>query len=427
MSGSLAISFIGALQASVSVLLTIGVGVLASQYSILNQGTTKDISTLCVRIFLPCLLIGNLGENLSPESAIRYAPILIWALTYTLSSMVLGAILTRLLRLPSWVTPALSFNNTTPLPLLLIQPLASTGILETLLQSDTDTTSAALNRAKSYFLVGAVVSDCLTFSLGPRLLDHGEAPDPEHGERKNQAQVENSPDRMQREAQGDEANGHTDEEATEDTSLLPEYLIRRGAEAGANSYRKGKRIWGRLGPNTRWVLDLLYAFLNAPLVGAVLGAVIGLTPPIHRAFFNDSQQGGFFKAWLTSSLQNVGKIFAPLQVVVVGVKLSNCLRKMKRGEQSGTIQWQPSTIVLLMRFIIWPAISISVIYFLGTRTELLPQDPILLFALMLMPAGPPAMTISSLADITESKPEEKMAVSKLLVGLSVPISSASIF
>ncbi|KAL8849639.1 MAG: hypothetical protein Q9221_005406 [Calogaya cf. arnoldii] len=280
-----------------------------------------------------------------------------------------------------------------------------------------DTTSAALNRAKSYFLVGAVVSDCLTFSIGPRLLDHGEAPDPDHDERKNQAQVDVSPDRMQTVAQHDEANRHSNGEATEDTSLLPEYLVRRGAEARGNSHRKGKRIWDRLGPNTRSVLDLLYAFLNAPLLGAVLGAVIGLTPPIHRAFFNDSQQGGFFKAWLTSSIQNVGKIFASLQVVVVGVKLSNCLRKMKRGEESGTIQWQPSTIVLLMRFVIWPAISISVINFLATRTELLPRDPILLFTIMLMPAGPPAMTISSLADINESKPEEKMAVSKLLVSV----------
>ena len=77
MPGSLAVSFLGALQASLSVLLTIGVGVLASQFSILNQASTKELSTVCVRIFLPCLLISNLGENLSPESAIRYAPILV--------------------------------------------------------------------------------------------------------------------------------------------------------------------------------------------------------------------------------------------------------------------------------------------------------------------------------------------------------------
>lgn len=80
MSGGLTVSFLGALQASLSVLLTIGVGVLASQFNILNQGTTKELSTLCVRIFLPCLLISNLGSNLSPESSIRYAPVLVYLL-----------------------------------------------------------------------------------------------------------------------------------------------------------------------------------------------------------------------------------------------------------------------------------------------------------------------------------------------------------
>ncbi|KAL8889874.1 MAG: hypothetical protein Q9215_002910 [Flavoplaca cf. flavocitrina] len=415
MPDSLAVSFLGALQASLSVLLTIGVGVLASQFSILNQASTKELSTVCVRIFLPCLLISNLGENLSPDSAVRYASILIWALAYTISSMLLGAILTKLLTLPAWVTPALSFNNTTSLPLLLVQSLASTGILEALLMSDTDTTSAAIDRAKSYFLVGAIVSNSLTFSLGPRLLDHEDAPDPDQGEAKNQQQATNPPDSTQREEQEGQTTGHTDREATEDTSLLPEYVVRRGAEAGEHGYQKGKRVWDKLGPKSRSVLDLLYAFLNAPLLGAVIGAVIGLTPPLQQAFFNDSQHGGFFNAWLTSCIKNVGNIFAALQVIVVGVKLSNSLRKMKRGEHSGTIQWQPSTIVLLVRFVIWPVISISAIYLLATHTNVLPHDPVLLFALMLMPAGPSAMSISSLTDLNESKTEEKMAVAKFLI------------
>lgn len=228
--------------------------------------------------------------------------------------MLLGAILTRLLKLPSWVTPAISFNSTTSLPLLLIQSLSSAGILKTLLMSDTDTTSAALKRGTSYFLVAAIVSNSLSFSLGPRLLDHEETSDPDHAEGKPQSQVENSPDGAQRGQQDAQANGHSDRAATEDTSLLPEYTVRRGAEAQEHGYRKGKRVWDRLGPKTRSTLDLLYGFLNAPLLGAVVGAVIGLTPPLHRAFFDDAQQGGFFKAWLTSCIQSVGNIFAALQV-----------------------------------------------------------------------------------------------------------------
>ncbi|KAL8948422.1 MAG: hypothetical protein Q9222_005388 [Ikaeria aurantiellina] len=415
MSGSLTVSFLGALQASVSVLLTIGVGVAASQFNVLNQGTTKELSTLCVRIFLPCLLISNLGSNLSLESGIRYAPILVWSLAYTLISMLLGVILTKMLKLPSWVTPALSFNNTTSLPLLLIQSLSSTGILKSLLMSEDDTTDAALNRAKSYFLVCAIVSNSLTFSLGPRLLDHEEAPDPDQSEGKGQPRDED-PHKVSNQGEGDDqADGQANSEATENTSLLPEYVVSHGGQAKKGAYNRGKSVWDRLGPRARSTIDLLYAFLNAPLIGAITGAVIGLTPPLHKAFFDEPQQGGIFKAWLTSCIQNVGNIFAALQVVVVGVKLSKCLRKMKRGEASGRVPWLPSTIVLLMRFVIWPCISISVIYVLAVRTTVLPYDPILFFTMMLMPTGPSAMAISSVSECDDASDEDKMAISKFLI------------
>lgn len=88
---------------------------------------------------------------------------------------------------------------------------------------------------------------------------------------------------------------------------------------------------------------------------------------------------------------------------------------MKRGEQSGNIPWAPSIIVLLMRFVIWPCISIAVIYALASRTELIPFDPILVFTMMLMPTGPPAMALSSLADCNDSGDEEKMAIAKFLI------------
>lgn len=76
MSGSLSTSFLGALQASVSVLLTIAYGVIASQFNLVNDATSKDISELCVRIFLPALLITNVGSQLHAETAIRYVPLL---------------------------------------------------------------------------------------------------------------------------------------------------------------------------------------------------------------------------------------------------------------------------------------------------------------------------------------------------------------
>ena len=90
---------------------------------------------------------------------------------YNVLSLALGAAVTQVFELPPWVTPAIAFNNTTSLPLLLIQSLDATGILSSILMGSSDSTSDAVNRAKSYFLVNAIVGNPLTFALGPELLN----------------------------------------------------------------------------------------------------------------------------------------------------------------------------------------------------------------------------------------------------------------
>lgn len=273
--------------------------------------------------------------------------------------MLLGFVTTRIFKFPSWVTPALCFNNTTALPLLLIQSLETTGILDKLLMSDTDTSSAALARANSYFLVNAIVGNSLTFALGPKLLDAEESPE-EEGENKNKADDhERRGDGPQDAEQGNQPNGHAEnhsdgENPTEQTSLLPNPVVRRGEEAGRTSYHHGKKGWDNLPKWAQSFLDFMYAFLNAPLIGAIIGVTIGLVPPLHKAFFSEPQQGGIFTAWLTSSIKSIGQLFAALQVVVVGVKLSSSLRKMKKGEDSGKVPCVPTTFILFTRFIIWP-------------------------------------------------------------------------
>ena len=274
--------------------------------------------------------------------------------------MLFGFVTTRMFKLPSWVTPALCFNNTTSLPLLLIQSLQSTGILDKLLMSETDTSAAALARANSYFLVNAIVGNSLTFALGPKLLDAEESPEEEEVEDKKKPDGDEPSENDPRdEERGNQPNGHAEDHSdngdpNEQTSLLPDPVVRGGEEAGRHTYRQGKKGWDQLPQWAQKFLDFMYAFLNAPLIGAIIGAVIGLVPPLHKAFFSEPQQGGIFTAWLTSSVKSVGSLFAALQVVVVGVKLSSSLRKMKKGEDSGSVPWVPTTFVLFMRFIFWP-------------------------------------------------------------------------
>jgi hypothetical protein len=72
----LVVPFSGAIQASFSVLLTILFGVIAAQCNLLSVNAAKEVSKLCVRMFLPALLIYKIGSNLHQETAVRYIPVL---------------------------------------------------------------------------------------------------------------------------------------------------------------------------------------------------------------------------------------------------------------------------------------------------------------------------------------------------------------
>lgn len=67
----LLIPFLGALQASVAVLLTISVGVIASQFQLIGIDSSKEISKVAVRLFLPALLIVNVGSQLHSDTVCK--------------------------------------------------------------------------------------------------------------------------------------------------------------------------------------------------------------------------------------------------------------------------------------------------------------------------------------------------------------------
>ncbi|KAH9831686.1 DNA replication ATP-dependent helicase/nuclease dna2 [Teratosphaeria destructans] len=403
------VPFLSALQASVAVLLTIFAGAIAAQFGLMSEATSKDVSKFCVRLALPALLIVNVGEQLHAETALRYVPIIVWALIYNVLSMFLGFGLTRAFNMPDWTTPAIAFNNTTSLPLLLVQSLDATGILARI-----DSAEGVVERAKSYFLVNAMIGNSLTFALGPRLLNGQEEDAPEEDAPEEGKVAEDEGEGEERQNGHLEAQEREAEEANERSSLLPNRVARSQARASVRARFETNKYWRHLPPWAQTMVEFAYQFVNPPVIGAVIGAVVGLVPALHRLFFNEQEKGGYLNAWLTSAIKNVGDLFAALQVIVVGVKLSQALLKLKKGEASGRVPWLPMTIITLIRFVLWPAISISVVYALASKTGVLGDDPILWFAMMLMPVGPPAMKLTALADVSGADEEQRMGIAKFL-------------
>ncbi|ORX96598.1 auxin efflux carrier [Clohesyomyces aquaticus] len=433
-SSSLLSSFEAAIQASLSVLLVIGYGGVAARLSLLDNKNGKALSKICVKMFLPALLVIKIGSELHPGSAHRYLIILLWAFFCHFISFLIGIASHLWLGFPDWITAAIMFNNTTSYPLLLVQSLDQTGVLKQLIGKG-ETSGEAIERAKSYFLVFATVSSCLTFAVGPRLIDTEHAPDSDSEDQKSLTEEEDGENHDRGEASGYGA-------ANEETGLLaPPGLSARHRNASIASLtffpskpkfttapydRRPTYIprpkWRDLSPRAQWWLLFLYDFLNAPLIGAVIGAVIGLTPPLHRAFFNDTYEGGIFTAWLTESWRNVGQLFVPLPLIVAGISLYTSYQDSKRAGSEDTaanppLPWLTTTFILVLRFIFWPVLSIGAIYWVVKeegKGGILGDDPMLWFAMMLMPTGPPAMKLITMIQVSDAGIEDERRVAKLL-------------
>lgn len=160
-----------------------------------------------------------------------------------------------------------------------------------------------------------MVSNSLTFALGPNLM--------------NGQEEDGDDEKEQKEDETDE------EQPTEHTSLMPNHVQHHGGRLMQHTKRRAEQNWQDLPPwfrlyplyhrkpelilclhcRSKETLDFIWQFFNAPFIGAVIGCIIGLAPPLKKAFFADPQEGGIFKAWLTTSIQNVGELFASLQVI----------------------------------------------------------------------------------------------------------------
>ncbi|KAF1934780.1 hypothetical protein EJ02DRAFT_507362 [Clathrospora elynae] len=359
-ASELFMQFLSAVQAAFSVLLTIVFGVVAAQCNLLSTNAAKEVSKLCVRMFLPALLISSEDANVK---------ITLWSISYTLLSVLLGRLLTRFFKLPAWVTPAITFNNTTSLPLLLIRSLRQTRILDAILIGG-ESGSTTMDRAESCFLINAMVSISLTFALGPRLLKPGDedAPDKEEGI-PDEGEEEEQPN-VNRHGENGEIERGPDGLINEETSLLPQRIIRPTNRMEKKSYLKTQ---------------------NCP-----------------------SNEGGYFNAWLTTAIKNIGELFPSTQIIVVGVKLSQSMLRMKRGEGSGEVHKGSLALDTFCRFIIWPIISIPLIWVVASKNKLLDADPMLWFSMMLMPTGPPAMILVALTDVTGAPESMKMTIAKFL-------------
>lgn len=276
---------------------------------------------------------------------------IVWSILYTSISIGLAYLVSRGFKLPPWVIPTCAFNNTTSLPLLLLQSLESVGSLEPLILEG-DTLQNAISRAQSYFLVCAVVSKTVGYAVGPKMLEmQNSAEEVEGGQDRDPTP---QPDEGEAEAQSIPTADEERDSVDEETTLLQPARKRRNA-VSEWVVQTGMRIISIIPTSIRKELQVPFEspFADVMVLCTVVGVVLGVVAPLHRAFFNDSNDGGIFNAWLTSSIKNIGKLFTTLQIFVVGGKLGLSFEQMRGG--SGRIPLRAIVTIFIFRLVLWPA------------------------------------------------------------------------
>ncbi|KAL1411639.1 hypothetical protein Q8F55_002603 [Vanrija albida] len=355
-------------SAAISVVLVLTYGFFARKKGLINDEGERNIGKLCTTIFLPCLLFSEVGPLASWDNLREYWMIIAYAVFFQLVSWGFGVAGVRLLRLPHWIVPCIVFNNTTSLPLLLLNCLAKAGTIEELLV-DGDTTKKALSRGVVYVLIYSLVANLARFGFGPHMLKDEKAKEEIHAWTHHETPHQHHAPKDDDEGEGEEAAGGPEPAPQSEASPL----------LGEPPKPADKRWAKRLKRNVKEIM-------NPPLAGGLTAALFGVVPFLHRWFFTDDS----FLAPLTMSFHNLGQLYAVLQMFVLGAHL----------QSKGYARPQYLALVYLFafRFAIMPLISSSVVAYVRQHTTVL-LDPVFDFVMIIAPVGPPALTLAAIVEM----------------------------
>ncbi|KAJ7147494.1 membrane transport protein-domain-containing protein [Mycena crocata] len=357
-------------------------GYVLRKFDLISKEGESNITQLCTKLFLPALLFTEIGPLATASNLKKYWPII--PLSVFFQGIALGvALLSRMAGMDQQWVPMFIFNNVTSLPLLLISALAATGGLDPLVTPDR-TLQNVLSTGRVYILINALVGNLMRFALGPYLM------------KERELKVWSN-------------------DLSETQSPEVGYIALPDEDQTTVPPRNSSKAFVRFRSAKDWAVRAI----NPPLRGGILAVCFGLIPWFHRELF-----GPGILSPISDSINNVGKLFSALQMLVLGAHLYS-----KKGSKVNPLllAW-----LFTYRFVIAPAISISVVYYIRTTwPNLLEKDPMLDFVLAMSNVGPPALTLSAVAVMADLPSEIEGQVSRIITAsyavtplISFPVTMA---
>jgi predicted permease len=299
-----------------------------------------------------------------------------FSLLFQFTSLLVGQ-LSHLAGLPQHFVPLFVFNNVTSLPLLLISTLSSAGALDALVPPGGEL-DQTLSKLRVYILINALVGNLTRFAIGSFLMvnhDHVLWMAP-----------------------------HRDDPAHRDTPKSGDNQIRLPVDNQEPDDSK-KTVGQKALKAAQLGWHYLSVALNPPLVGGLAAIAFGLIPFAQSQLFSSS-------GWLSpiaDAIKNIGGLYTVMQMLVLGAHLYS-----KGGGRAPT--W--STLWLFAyRFFLAPALSIGVVGLLQRYAPgvLGNDEKAFRFVLMIGNVGPPALTLSAIAEMSDLPEETEGEVSQVLL------------
>ncbi|GJE98998.1 hypothetical protein PsYK624_152360 [Phanerochaete sordida] len=169
---SLLPSLFGALEGTVSIVLTFFAGYAVARRGFIDHHTIKNVSKLCSDVLLPCLILVQMGPQLTGGELRRMWVIPAWGLASTAVAHAIAWLGCALFKLPWWVIAAAGRPNSSAMPLLLLQALSNTGVLSTLSDAPPE---VVVGRAQALILLNVVIQETLTLQTAPALFERDRA------------------------------------------------------------------------------------------------------------------------------------------------------------------------------------------------------------------------------------------------------------
>lgn len=317
--------------------MTIGVGYLSARAGFLNGKAQKGLQKLTINVLTPALLFANVGASIDLEKLIA-----LWAIpTFYIAYIVIGftiAVITGKIFKFDWssckfVVAGVIFQNTTSLPIALIQSIASTRAI-TLLMKEDDSPDLARSRGISFILIASLLSNLLRYSVGTWLLE----------------------DRKQKR---DEPSDDEEDESMDTMPLLRSSPRRRNiTRIAVSGWHRAREIF------------------NPPLLAAVVALLVGIIPTLKHIFF--SEQGAMYSS-LTATIRQLGQACIPMVMITLGAELYTLPRNTSASTK------EMVTAIIILKMLAMPLLGGAAV--LSLR-QWVTDDPMLLFVLILLAASP---------------------------------------